>query len=59
MTDLFGDPAMLRYAMTIEAAGMGLTALVLVALGMKYYRRAAVELEELVGPTQTGEVAHG
>jgi MFS family permease len=59
MTDLFGDPAMLRYAMTIEAAVMGLTALVLVALGMKYYRRAAVELEELVGTTQDRDVAHG
>jgi MFS family permease len=58
MTDLFGDPGMLRYAMTIEAAVMGLTALVLVALGMKYYRRAAVELEELVATAHAKEVAH-
>lgn len=58
MTDLFGDPGKLRYAMSIEASVMGLTALVLVALGMKYFRRAAVELEELVGNTQTKAVAH-
>jgi MFS family permease len=58
MTDLFGDPSRLRYAMTIEAMVMGLTALVLVALGMKHYRRASVELEELVGNARTEAVAH-
>jgi MFS family permease len=59
MTDLFGDPGALRYAMSIEAAVMGVTALVLVALGLKYYRRAAVELEELIGPAQARGTAHG
>lgn len=49
MTDLFGDPDMLRYAMTIEAAVVGTTALLLVALGMRWYRRQAEELDELIG----------
>jgi len=48
MTDLFGDPAMLRYAMTIEAVAVGTVALVLVAAGMGSYRRAATELEALM-----------
>lgn len=53
MTDLFGDPGKLRYAMSIEAAIVGVAALLLVALGLARYRRAAEELEELV------EVRHG
>jgi MFS family permease len=48
MTDLFGDPAMLRYAMTIEATAVGTAGLVLVAAGMSSYRRTATELEGLI-----------
>lgn len=48
MTDLFGDPGMLRYAMTIEAAAIGTVGLVLVWAGMRRYRAAADELVELV-----------
>jgi MFS family permease len=48
MTDLFGDRSMLRYAMSIEAAVVGLTGLLVVALGMAHYRRASSELESLI-----------
>lgn len=58
MTDLFGEAGKLRYAMTIEAAVVGSTALVLVAAGMAHFRRAATELEELIGPDDTRELAH-
>jgi MFS family permease len=46
MTDLFGDPAKLRYAMTIEALAVGIPAILIVALGMAAYRRRVIELEE-------------
>jgi hypothetical protein len=48
MTDLFGDPASLRYAMTIEAAVVGSIALLIVGRGLRHYRAAAEELEQLV-----------
>lgn len=48
MTDLFGDPAMLRYAMSIEAIVAGLIALTLVALGRRHYRAAAIELDDMI-----------
>jgi MFS family permease len=48
MTDLFGDPAMLRYAMSIEAIAVGIIALSLVALGRRHYRRAAKELDSMI-----------
>ena len=48
MTDLFGDPSMLRYAMAIEAIVVGIVALTLVALGRKHYRAAARELDEMI-----------
>ena len=46
MTDAFGDPAMLRYAMSIEAVAVGLPAILLVTMGLKAYRRQVVELED-------------
>ncbi|HPF26892.1 MAG TPA: MFS transporter [Steroidobacteraceae bacterium] len=55
MTDLFGDPNKLRYAMTIEAATIGILALVLVALGLSHYRRCVIEVDALIAP---GPVAH-
>lgn len=48
MTDLFGDPGKLRFAMMIEAATIGLLALVLVALGMSHYRRCVVEVDAMI-----------
>jgi len=50
MTDLFGDPADIRYAMTIQAATVGLLALVLVAAGLGSYRRCVIEVESLIRP---------
>ena len=48
MTDLFGDPSMLRYAMSIEAIVVGMVALTLVALGRRHYRAAAHELDQMI-----------
>lgn len=48
MTDLFGDPGKLRFAMMIEAATIGSLALVLVALGMSYYRRCVIEVDAMI-----------
>ena len=48
MTDLFGDPALLRYAMSIQALTVGAIALVLLALGMRHYRAAVHELDHLI-----------
>lgn len=59
MTDLFGDPTMLRYAMTIEAAVVGTTALILVALGLPHYGRCVDEVESLMAPRQAQVGAHG
>ena len=48
MTDLFGEPAKLRYAMAIEALAVGLPALLLVRAGLANYRRRVDELETLL-----------
>lgn len=48
MTDLFGDPSDIRYAMTIEAATVGTLALVVVAAGLGSYRRCVVEVEQAI-----------
>ena len=58
MTDLFGDPADIRYAMTIQAATVGSLALVLVAAGLGSYRRCVIEVENLIRPMQRQEVSH-
>lgn len=57
MTDMFGDPGMLRYAMTIEAATVGVLALVFVGIGIKRYRRCVDEVEGMMAPS-TKEPAH-
>jgi MFS family permease len=54
MTDVFGDPAMLRYAMTIEALAVGIPAVLLVAAGLASYRRRVVEVEQLIDPLGRG-----
>ena len=55
MTDLLGDPGKLRYAMTIEAATIGMLALVLVGAGLSRFRRCVVEVDGLIGQ---GRAAH-
>jgi MFS family permease len=42
MTDTMGGPEMLRYAMTIEALGVGIPSLIIVVLGLKHYARATL-----------------
>lgn len=48
MTDLFGDPNHLRYAMTIEAAVVGTTALIVVGIGLSHFRRCVIEVDGLI-----------
>ncbi len=48
MTDLFGDPDKLRYAMSIEAATIGVLALVLVGAGLSRFRRCVIEVDGLI-----------
>lgn len=50
MTDLFGDPGKLRYAMTIEAATVGTLALIFVGIGISRYRQCVNEVEALIVP---------
>jgi MFS family permease len=45
LADHFGGPQALAAAMTIEAFAVGLPALLLVALGLRHYRRLAASLE--------------
>jgi MFS family permease len=45
ITDGFGDPAALRYAVSIEAAVVGVPSVVLVLLGFAAYRRSVAELD--------------
>jgi hypothetical protein len=54
MTDAFGGPTMLRYAMTLEALAVGVPGLVIVGLGLAAYRRRVVELERLIDPAERG-----
>lgn len=58
MTDLFGDPADIRYAMTIQAATVGILALVLVAVGLESYRRCVIEVESLIRPVPRQGASH-
>jgi MFS family permease len=55
MTDLFGDPADIRYAMTIQAATIGTVGLVLVAAGLGSYRRCVIEVENAIRPNPLQE----
>lgn len=48
MVDWFGDPAMLRYAMAIETALIGIPAILIVAFGLGAYRRGVIEVEQLI-----------
>jgi MFS family permease len=58
MTDLFGDPADIRYAMTIQAATIGTVALVLVASGLGSYRRCVIEVESAIQPNPRQALRH-
>jgi hypothetical protein len=59
MTDLFGDPADIRYAMTIQAAVIGTLALIVVAAGLGSYRRCVIEVEAAIRPTTSPGAGHG
>ncbi|MDA5194241.1 MFS transporter [Govanella unica] len=59
MTDLFGGPGQLRYAMTVEALLIGIPAIILVAIGMASYRRKVVELEQLIDASAEAVVLQG
>ncbi|WP_174300407.1 MFS transporter [Caulobacter sp. S45] len=54
MVDRFGHPSALRYAMSIETVAVSVPAILLVALGLPAFRRAAEELERA-----RTDVAHG
>jgi MFS family permease len=60
MTDGFGDPAALRYAVSLEAVIVGIPSLILVLLGFAAYRRAVIELDDaLAGPEPVPVLAQG
>lgn len=46
LTDLMGDPNMLKYAMAIMPFIVGVPAVLLIAWGLKHYAAAAVEAEQ-------------
>lgn len=46
MVDRFGQPAALRYAVSIEAAAVSVPALILLGLGLHAFRRRAEDLEK-------------
>ena len=46
ITDLFGNPAALRYAIAIEAIAIGVPSILLTRLGFAAYRRSVAELDE-------------
>lgn len=46
LTDLMGDPGMLRYAMAIMPFIVGVPAILLIMWGLKHYATAAVEAEK-------------
>ncbi|MEA1648063.1 MFS transporter [Nitrospirillum sp. BR 11164] len=48
MTDLFGDPSRLGWAMSIEALVIGMTALTVLTLGMPAYRAGVVAVEKMI-----------
>lgn len=48
MVDWFGDPTRLRHAMAIEAALIGIPAIIVVWRGFGGYRRGVVEVEALI-----------
>ena len=45
ITDGMGDPAALRYAVSIEAAAVGIPSIILVLMGFAAYRRSVAELD--------------
>ena len=45
ITDLFGNPAALRYAIAIEAIAIGVPSILLTRLGFAAYRRSVAELD--------------
>lgn len=56
MVDWFGDPTALRYAMAIEAAVIGVPAILIVILGMRGFRHGIVEVEQMIAAAQARKV---
>ncbi len=56
MTDMFGDPAKLGWAMTIEAATVGGAALIILCFGLPAYRKGVEAVERMIGE---GDRSHG
>lgn len=56
MTDMFGDPSKLGWAMTIEAATVGGAALVILCFGLPAYRKGVEAVERMIGE---GDRGHG
>jgi MFS family permease len=56
MTDLFADPAKLRYAMTIEALAVGVPGVLLARAALGSYRRHVEQLETLIDASAGGAV---
>lgn len=54
MVDWFGDPSTLRYAMAIEAAIVGIPALLIVRLGFANFRKGVIEVEDLIAQSSQG-----
>jgi MFS family permease len=59
MTDRMGDPAALRYSVSIEVALIGIPSIVLVFLGFAAYRRSVRTLEEELESSTPAPVAIG
>jgi MFS family permease len=49
LVDFMGDPHTLRYAISIEAAVVGIPSLILVSLGLKHYTRTVLPLSSTAG----------
>ena len=56
MTDLFADPAKLRYAMSIEALAVGVPGVLLARAALGSYRRHVEQLETLIDASAGGAV---
>lgn len=53
LVDLMGDPALLRYAISIVAAVVGIPAIFIVFTGFSAYRKGVDEVEAMIQSTET------
>jgi MFS family permease len=59
MTDGFGDPAALRYAISLEALIVGIPSILVVMRGFGAYRRSVAELEAVLAEPAPVSLARG